>query len=235
MSSSYYRSDKGSNPYPRLVFSILRIIDPFIQYSLIFNGYGQQILSKLGIRTHPVGLTGYILVGMSIGSSIKQIINMNFILESKVPCSIVLAISTYNTLVNTISSLSSLVYSPSNQFGFSQYIGITLFTIGISAELLSEIQRKIFKNNPLNKGKLYVNGLFSVARHINYGGYLLWRTGFALTSGNLWWSMTLFVWHFWDFNSRAIPELNNYCQMKYGEQWNQFKNNVHNVLLPYLW
>lgn len=49
---------------------------------------------------------------------------------------------------------------------------------GILLELVSELQRKRFKDDPANKGKPYAGGLFSLARSINYGGYTLWRGGY---------------------------------------------------------
>ena len=52
-------------------------------------------------------------------------------------------------------------------------MGILLFIIGSYINTYSEIQRKRFKDNPNNKGKLYTLGLFQYARHINYFGDIL--------------------------------------------------------------
>ena len=54
---------------------------------------------------------------------------------------------------------------------------------GILLELVSELQRKRFKDDPANKGKPYAGGLFSLARSINYGGYTLWRGGYVSQYG----------------------------------------------------
>jgi steroid 5-alpha reductase family enzyme len=54
-------------------------------------------------------------------------------------------------------------------------------------ELVSEIQRKFFKDRPENKGKPHGGGLFGLATNVNYGGYTLWRAGCACAaSGPVW-------------------------------------------------
>ena len=229
------RSIKNSCPIPRLIFCFLRAVDPYLQQLLIFNGYGYQILSKIGIGSVPSGPKGTVLVAMAAGCALKQIINMAFILETKMPASGVVMICIYNTVLNSLAGLSSLIYPPSNELGALQYVGISMFTVGLLTELISELQRKSFKDNPANKGKLYTGGLFSLARHINYGGYTLWRTGIALTSGNYWLAALQFTWHMVDFTKRGAPELGDYCNKKYGEQWKKYEHDVPNILIPYIW
>ncbi|CAF1173445.1 unnamed protein product [Adineta steineri] len=229
------RSNKNSSPFPRLVFTILRAIDPYLQSILIFNGFGHQILSKAGITTVPAGPKGAVLVAMAAGCAVKQIINMTYILETRMINSAVIGICLYNTISNSFASLSSIIYGPSNELGSLQYIGISLFTVGIFTELISELQRKRFKDNPANKGKLYTGGLFSLARHINYGGYTLWRTGLALTSGNYWLAALQLSWHLWYFTKQGVPDIANYCSERYGDEWKNYEHNVPNILFPYIW
>ena len=121
---------------------------------------------------------------MAAGCAMKQITNMTFTFEPQLPYSAAIFIPIYNTLLNSLASFSSLIYGPSNELGSLQHFGISLFTVGIFTELISELQRKRFKDNPISKNKLYTGGLFSLARHINYGGFIVWRTGLALTSGD---------------------------------------------------
>ena len=110
-----------------------------------------------------------------------------------------------------------------------------MFTVGLLTELISELQRKSFKDNPANQGKLYTKGLFSLARHINYGGYTLWRTGIALTSGNYSQAALQFTWHMIDFTKRGAPQLADYYSKKYGEEWKKYEHDVPNILIPYVW
>jgi protein-S-isoprenylcysteine O-methyltransferase Ste14 len=229
------RSDKNSSPISRFIFCFFRAVDPYLQQLLIFNGYGYQILSKAGIATVPSGPKGTALVAMAAACALKQIINMTCIFEAKIPVSAVVIICICNTVLNSLAGLSSLIYPPSNELGTLQYVGISMFTVGLLTELISELQRKSFKDNPANKGKLYTDGLFSLARHINYGGYTLWRTGIALTSGNYWLAALQFTWHMIDFTKRGVPELGDYCSKKYGEEWKKYERDVPNILIPYIW
>ncbi|SVE58210.1 uncharacterized protein METZ01_LOCUS511064, partial [marine metagenome] len=64
--------------------------------------------------------------------------------------------------------------------------GILLFIIGSYCNTYSEIQRNRFKNDLNNKGKLYTQGLFKYARHINYFGDISWVAGWAIITHNLW-------------------------------------------------
>lgn len=229
------RSNKGSDPFPRFIFSFLRAVDPYLQYLLIYPGYGAQLISKLGIAQDVVGPKGTVLIAMAAACSVKQIINILFISEIRLTYSVIVSVSLYETVCNSVASLSALVYGPSNQLGTLQYIGMSMFGVGILAELVSELQRKQFKDNPANKGKLYTGGLFSLARHINYGGYTLWRTGLALTSGNYWWAALQFFLHTYYFTTAGVPHLTDYCSKRYGEDWKKFERDVPNILIPYIW
>ena len=101
--------------------------------------------------------------------------------------------------------------------GILDYAGILLFFLGSYINTYSEIQRKRFKENPNNKGKLYTLGLFKLARHINYFGDICWVSGWAIITHNIWsglipLSLTLgFIFFF-------IPELSSYLENKYSKE-----------------
>jgi protein-S-isoprenylcysteine O-methyltransferase Ste14 len=226
------RSNKGSSPIYRTIFAVLRSIDPYIQY-LLLTTYGRQILSKFGLATHlPENRTIFLFLFMTSISAIKQIINVSYIMEEKIDLSIAVIAPTSGFVFNSLATLSSLYFSPSIT---TQYIGISLFLVGISAELISELQRKRFKDNPANKGRNYKGGLFFLARHINYGSYAVWRTGLILSSGNYYLTGALFFFQIWDFTVRAVPALDAHCSAKYGDRWKQYKQEVPYILYPYLW
>ncbi len=50
------------------------------------------------------------------------------------------------------------------------YIGIVIWCIGFYFEARSDYELKVFKKNPLNKGKIMTSGLFKYSRHPNYFG-----------------------------------------------------------------
>ena len=107
-----------------------------------------------------------------------------------------------------------------------------MYAVGIMTELVAEIQRKRFKADPNNKGKVYTGGLWQFARHINYGGYTLWRAGYAMAGGGWIWGVLVGAFFFADFSTRAVPILNEYCEKRYGAEWENFKNQTPYRLIP---
>lgn len=47
-------------------------------------------------------------------------------------------------------------------------LGVALYTVGITIENVSEVQRKNFKRKPENKGKVFKGGLFQVCIKISF-------------------------------------------------------------------
>ena len=90
-------------------------------------------------------------------------------------------------------------------------LGVGMYAVGMLTEVISEFQRKAFKADPANKGKPYGGGLFSLATNINYGGYTVWRAGYAITAAGLPWGAVVGGWFFYDFATRGVPVLDQYC------------------------
>jgi steroid 5-alpha reductase family enzyme len=158
---------------------------------------------------------------MAAGSSIKQIYWLLFTSEEEFPPSSALSVSIYNTVFNSINSLAFTTTlasaSLSSDASFPQLpliIGTTMYMTGIFTEAIAESQRRKFKRDPKNKGKPYTGGLWSIARHINYTSYSLWRAGYTLAASG--WGAGVFVLTFLlvDFNLRAIPVLDDYCSKR---------------------
>ena len=106
-------------------------------------------------------------------------------------------------------------------FGIIGIVGVGLFFFGSYLNTLSEMQRKRFKDNPANKGKLFSGGLFSYARHINYFGDTVWAVGWVMVTQNPWWAIIPvalaagFVFFF-------IPLLSAHLKQKYGDQYDEW-------------
>jgi steroid 5-alpha reductase family enzyme len=132
-----------------------------------------------------------------------------------------------NTLLFTIASSNPTYISP-----WCIYIGAALYTTGILIEPISEVQRANFKAKPENKGKPYAGGLLSLARNINYGAYTLWRSGMALACGGVVWGALTAAFFTWDFATRGVPVLEQYCVDKYGEQYRRIQKDVPYKLFP---
>lgn len=111
--------------------------------------------------------------------------------------------------------------------------GVVLFLFGSYLNTASEIQRKRFKADPANQGKLCVQGWFRYARHINYFGDLLWVTGWAMLTRSPWSAIIPaalaagFVFFF-------IPSLTDHLKTKYGEQYDEWAKKTK-ALVPFIW
>jgi protein-S-isoprenylcysteine O-methyltransferase Ste14 len=230
------RGVKRSTPLGTTLFVGLRALDPLLQYGILAHGIGSTLLSKLGISQLPPGLatrTGtfidklglspyrMIILAMAAGSSIKQIYWLLCTSEEEFPPSAALPVVVYNTLFNSINTLAFTTTlasaSLSSNETFPQtplLVGSALYIIGILTEAIAETQRRNFKREPKNKGKVYSGGLWSIARHINYTGYSMWRAGYTLAASG--WGAGVFVVGYLlaDFNFRAIRVLDGYCAQR---------------------
>ena len=111
--------------------------------------------------------------------------------------------------------------------------GVLLFIIGSYFNTYSELQRKRFKNDSNNKGKLYTQGLFQYARHINYFGDICWVTGWAIITHNLW-SGIIPIMLTLGFIFFGIPELSNYLEKKYGDNYQDWSKKTKK-LIPFIY
>ncbi|RMY70658.1 hypothetical protein D0863_05624 [Hortaea werneckii] len=255
---------KRSNPMGTAVFNILRLADLPLQYYLLrYSSFLPDLIRKIGGTAIPLssplsatgiaGLSPYqtLILGLAAGSSAKQVYWKLMINDTNMPSGFSTAICAYNTLLNTLNTglaywaLTSQV--PADQGSFLSSlttapaavpVGLGFYTVGIFVEWYSEIQRKRFKSHPENKDKPYSDGLFGLARSINYGGYTLWRVGYSLICGGWTWGALVAVWLAGDFCARAIPSMDAYCEkrdLQYGSQWAEVKKKVPYGLLPWIY
>ena len=62
------------------------------------------------------------------------------------------------------------------------FIGLLVFILGLSIEIIADYQKTIFRRNIENKDKFITTGLWSLSRHPNYFGEILLWTGIAIMS-----------------------------------------------------
>ncbi|KAL8351279.1 hypothetical protein RB598_006183 [Gaeumannomyces tritici] len=111
-------------------------------------------------------------------------------------------------------------------------LGAAVFGLGIFPELGSEMQRRRFNDREENKSRICTAGLWKLARHINYGGYTLWRAGTTLAAGSWPASIAAVAFNAWGFIGMSTVEL-SWCMLKkYGKQWERYQRKVPWLLLP---
>jgi len=276
------RGDYTPTPVGKATFFVARAVEPYLQYSILAHGLGTSLLHRVGLRTLPPGLptrTGISLIdslglspyrlalfGMAVGAAVKQNIWVTALSGEPMPVNGAIGVAVFNGVFNSLASYAFLISatSASTESEFPQpalLIGGSMYVVGIVTELIAEIQRKRFKADPENKGKVYTGGLWSFARHINYGAYTIWRAGYvrkrricmhslmyatwslfllttyryAMVGGGYTLGALVAAFFVWDFTSRAIPVLDEYCEKRYGSQWEEFKRKTPYKLIPYVY
>ena len=116
------------------------------------------------------------------------------------------------------------------RFSHVDFVGLFIIISGLLIHFVSELQRHKFKK--IHPGRLMTNGLWSLSRHINYFGDLVWVTGFAILTRNpisFIIPVILFIF-FYFFN---IPLLEKHLANRYGEEFERYKNSTKS-LIPYI-
>lgn len=172
---------------------------------------------------------------MSIANALKQIFWLLVTSKESFGLSSAVAVSIFNTVNNGLNTMIFSFASVNPTWSYTTfYASIPIFIAGILMETVAEIQRKAFKDDPKNKGKVYTGGLFGIVRHPNYCGYMLWRGAMALATGGWAWGVLVASFFWYDFNNRSIPTLDAYCNKRYGEQWVAVKRKVPYAFFPYV-
>jgi protein-S-isoprenylcysteine O-methyltransferase Ste14 len=229
------RNNKGRNNAGTLTFVGLRGIEPYLQYQILKHDLGQPLIQKLGGTTLPrgpplvtntfldvAGLSPYrtILLAMAVGASLKQNIHHLFINEERMAPGPAIGVGVFNAVFDSINSLLFVCSQTSASVNGEHFpqtpliVGASLYVVGISTELVSEAMRSEYKRDTAHAGKIYRGGLFGLSRHVNYFGFTLWRTGYALAAGGWVWGAIVAGFFTYDFTQRAIPALQEYMQRK---------------------
>ncbi|KAI1109823.1 hypothetical protein F5Y14DRAFT_390871 [Nemania sp. NC0429] len=285
------RGEKKPTLSGTLTFVGLRLADLPLQHALLSpsSGLGVRLLTSLGLRTvythvsaptdtslSPSSLwlgwaanpltalppTPLLLFLMSVGSAAKQIYWHLALSQDSFPASAAVAVSVFNTIVNSANALLFLALGTTSLFSrpriavplasyvvttdatapatslslpLSTLVGVCLYVVGMSIETISERQRAAFKRRPENKGRLCTQGLWRWARHVNYFGYALWRGGYCMVGTGWVGGLLMTLWQGWDLGQRAVAVQDDYCSRRYGEQWAKFKEEVPYRIVPYVY
>jgi steroid 5-alpha reductase family enzyme len=117
--------------------------------------------------------------------------------------------------------------------GAAAYVGIALFLIGSLINSGSELIRDKWKKNPANKGVLYTGGLFRYSMHVNYFGDLLWVSGLAFMTANIW-SVIVPLLLFCLFAFFNAPMLDKHLAEKYGDAFEEYRAKTKKII-PFIY
>ncbi|KAK4172648.1 hypothetical protein QBC36DRAFT_390272 [Triangularia setosa] len=255
------RGNYTPNPAGTLTFIGLRAIEPLLQSYLLSPGSPLlKLLPKLGVAVIPPSLlgptpTGEILSWMGRLSRLKQAYWAGFIARESMSPKMAVFVALLETAANTVNSLLYLLPKTSTallpgvkvpclgelELPLPVLVGSLLFAVGLTVETLAERQRSFFKEERItvggkevrvNEGKICDRGLWSLCRHPNYGGYVLWRTGYGIAAGGWLAGLALGLAHAGHFAGESVGLMDEYMNNRYGGAWTQHKQRAGWVLIP---
>jgi protein-S-isoprenylcysteine O-methyltransferase Ste14 len=110
---------------------------------------------------------------------------------------------------------------------------VVLYLSGSYLNTASEVQRKLWKKDPSNKGHCYTGGLFRYSMHINYFGDVVLFTGWCLLTASFW-TLGLPLMILLLFMYMHIPPLDEYLAGRYGEEFEAYRVKTRR-LVPFVW
>ena len=216
----------------RLLWLVIHTIFLYIAYLICFDDKLIWISDILGIDFIAGNIYRKIwLLSFGVIMYVRMNLTIFYLLNRKIPIDelfgIITACAAYQIGFVLLGGWQS---APLNILDF---LGVLLFIIGSYFNTYSELQRRRFKNVSNNKGKLYTEGLFQYARHINYFGDICWVTGWAIITHNPL-SGIMPIMLALGFIFFGIPELSIYLEKKYGEDYQDWSKNTKK-LIPFIY
>jgi protein-S-isoprenylcysteine O-methyltransferase Ste14 len=221
-------SQKGKSTSQKILIILLEVSIIAFSYWILFSGGYHTIFSSSGKKGNEN--RHLILFFFNCIVFLRICITMFVFIKRKIPWAeafnIPIAFAMYYI------GFAMLGYSNLNDIGSIDIAGIILFIAGSCTNTLAELLRYNWKKNPTNNGRLYTKGLFRYSMHINYFGDLLWVSGYALVTGNLY-SILIVIFLFCFFAFYNIPMLDKHLSVKYGDEFNDYKKRTKK-LIPFL-
>ena len=150
-------------------------------------------------------------------------------------------ISALWVFLTTVNALVMIINNVSYHSDYYFYIGLVIWIIGFSFEVIADEQKRRFRSQSSNKEQFISTGLWSISRHPNYFGEILLWIGMAVIAFPTlqgWQHISLVSPIFIYFLLTKISGVNlleNYADEKWGddENYQDYKRDTP-VLIPFL-
>lgn len=106
------------------------------------------------------------------------------------------------------------------------YCALLVYIVGTIFHFLGDYQKRVFKQNPENHGRLLTTGVWSLSRHPNYFGDFLIYTSFALFVYEHPLAWVSPVLNLLQYLFDAIPKNEQWAADKYGRQWQTYASTT---------
>ena len=143
--------------------------------------------------------------------------------------------------LTTANALVMIINNVEYNDDYFLYLGLLIWIIGFSFEVIADEQKRGFRSKPSNKDKFISHGLWSISRHPNYFGEILLWMGMAIIA-----YPTLQGWQYLTLISpifiyllltriSGVNLLEQYAEKKWGgtEDFEAYKRNT-SVLFPFI-
>merc|ERR1711933_446755 len=130
--------------------------------------------------------------------------------------------------------MGSYIFLAKNVSNVGLVVALIMYAFGSYLNTYSELQRKVWKQDPNNKGRCYTLGLFSWSRNINYFGDSLLFAGWAVATGN-WacsWAPIVMSLSFYFYH---IPDKEKYLETRYAQDWPAYLSQTPYSFIPYVY
>jgi steroid 5-alpha reductase family enzyme len=136
----------------------------------------------------------------------------------------------YGFLVYIFSYWGSL---HSNSSFTIEITGIVFFIFGSFINSFSDYQRYVWKKKHENKGRIYTQGLFKYAMHINFWGDTVMFVGYAFVTQNLMSFIPVMAITL-NFVFIQIPHLDDYLMKRYGVEFIEYARKTKKYI-PFIY
>jgi protein-S-isoprenylcysteine O-methyltransferase Ste14 len=110
-----------------------------------------------------------------------------------------------------------------------EILGAVLYAAGSFINSYSEYRRHVWKQRPENRGRVYTEGLFRYAVHINYFGDVVLFTGFSLLTGSPY-TLVIPALMLAGFVFANIPVLDAHLHDKYGAAFDAYRAKTKKLI-----
>lgn len=212
----------------KVIFASIHFLALLVSFWLLFFA-GQNFLSKIFGRPEITSafISRIIIFSCGLLYFIRQIFTLFVLIKREVPWSEVFGVGFFIAIIQILFAILT-IYNK-EKFSSVDWILIGIVIFGSYLNSGSELQRMIWKKKKENKGKLYTDGLFKYAMHINYLGDTILFSGFAFLTGSIW-AFLVPVFITLGFIFYHIPELDKYLNEKYKEQFVEYKNKTRKFI-----
>lgn len=215
----------------KVIIVALELALLYVSFRLLFGDWGQVAARWLGWTAPADGTRRWTVLAFNGVVFVRMTFMMVVLLRRHIPFweafSVPLAFATYYV------GFALFVLRTTAPPNVLTWIGVALFVLGSLLNTVGEVQRYRWKRRPENEGHLFTGGLFSLSRHINYTGDVLWVAGYALVTGNPW-SAIVPVALFCFFAFFNAPQLDRHLAEHYGAEYEAWAKKTK-MLIPSLY